>query len=110
MRKPIRTLPCLLKVSGTIERPTVSINQFEEHRIQEVILGVFKKFDCSIIDMEALIYFVLQEFTVKPHTYEHMYKQVKEHILHNFNIEQGSFTRLNEFNMRRLFVCHLKKD
>lgn len=87
-------------------RPTVALSTFDATRIQEVILGIFKKYDYAAIDMEALVYFVLQYFHITPATYEVMHKTVKNHIISNFAIHQGSSVRLSEISMRRLTVCY----
>lgn len=87
-------------------RPTVALQQFEPTRVQEVILGIFKRFDYTAIDMECLIYFTLQYFHVTPATYEVMHKVVRSHILANFAIEQSGHLRLSEVSMRRSMVCY----
>lgn len=85
-------------------RPTVSLRIIEPNRLQEAILGTFKRFDCHAMDMEALIYFTLQSFDVTPGTYEGTYKVVREHILKNFAIHQAGPLRLADINMYRLSV------
>jgi len=113
MTKP-KTLPFASSYSNMLRptrRPTVSISTFENHRIQETILGIFRRFDCDSMDMEALIHFVLHGFNVTPSTYEEMQKTVKAHILKNFAIHQGSNLRLSDVSMRRVTVCHtIEKD
>lgn len=84
----------------------MSFQQFGERRIQEVILGIFKRYDYIAIDMEALIYFTLQAFHVTPAGYEGMYKMVRSHIFSNFAIHQAGHLRLNEISMRRQMVCY----
>lgn len=87
-------------------RPTRALQQFDATRIQEVILGFFKRMDYAAVDLEALIYFVLQCFHVTTSTYEVMYKTVRKHIISNFAIHQGANVRLSEISMRRLTVCY----
>jgi hypothetical protein len=98
--------PNHLDITRTSRRPTTAIHQFDPHRFQEVILGVFKRWGLNAIDLEALIHFCLQAFEVSPDNYETMHKTVKAHVLKNFAIHQGSQLRLNEVSMRRITVCH----
>lgn len=87
-------------------RPTSMVSTFGPERIQEVVLGIFRRFATTSMDMDALVYFVLREFNVGPSTFEHMQKTVKAHILKNFAIQQGAPLRLTEVAMRRVTVCY----
>lgn len=87
-------------------RPTVSFQQFEETRIQEVVLGIFKRFDYKAVDLDALVYFTLQFFYVTPETYEVMHRVVKNHIISHFAISQGKLKPPSDNSTRRLTVCY----
>src|SRR4051812_23389260 len=87
-------------------RPTVFVPSITTHRIQEVVLGTFMRYGHTPIDLEALVYFVLQHFDVNPISYEDMYKLVRKHILSNFAVHQGDHIRLSEVSMRRLTVVY----
>lgn len=103
--------PTHLDITRKSRRPTTSFSPIDERRIQEVILGVFRRHQVNAMDMEALIFYALQAFDVHPDTYEIMFKSVKAHILKHFAIHQGSNLRLSEVMMRRITVCHtIEKD
>ncbi len=104
------SLPPRTDPTRTSKRPTTAFSPFLEHRIQEVLLNVFKRNGTEAIDMEALIYFTLREFDVSHDTYEQMYKSIRAHILKHFAIHQGSSLRLSDFQMRRLTVCLTTDD
>jgi hypothetical protein len=92
-------------ITRATQRPTAMLNTFSAPRIQEVVLAMFRRFNCTAIDMETLIYFVLREFHVSIETYQHMHNTVKAHVLKNFAIQQGAPLRLTEVSMRRITVC-----
>lgn len=103
--------PTHLDITRKSRRPTTSFSPIDERRIQEVILGVFRRHQMNAMDMEALIFYSLQAFDVHPDTYEIMFKSVKAHILKHFAIHQGGQLRLSEVLMRRITVCHtIEKD
>lgn len=87
-------------------RPTVSFQQFEETRIQEVILGVFRRFDYKAVDLDSLVYFTLQFFYVTPESYEVMHRVVRNHIIAHFAISQGKLKPPSDNSTRRLIVCY----
>jgi len=74
--------------------------------MQEATLGAFRRYHYNAMDLEALIYFSMQAFSVDPNTYEGIYKALRTYILKNFAIEQGSFIGYSDFNMHRLIVCY----
>ncbi len=98
-------------ITRATRRPTAFHSAFGPDRIQEVILGIFRRFNVSSIDLDALVHFVLREFIIGPETFEHMAKTVKAHVFKNFAIHQGAPLRLTEVHVRRITVCHtIDKD
>lgn len=87
-------------------RPTIAIEAFGPRRIQEVIIGVFKRYDFMPMDIEALVYFAMLSFDVTPNNHEDMYRTIKAHSMANFAIHQGKHIRLTDLNMRRVTVCY----
>jgi len=93
-------------ITRTTQRPTTMLSTFGAPNIQEVILNLFRRNNCSSMDMDTLIYLTLREFHVSVQNYEHMQKTVRAHVLKNFAIQQGAPLRLTEVSMRRITVCH----
>ena len=106
------TMPCpsSVEVRRHTRRPTVAIPQLDSNRIGEAIFGVFRRFNYNAIDLEALIYFTMQSFEVRPESYEGMYKIIRNHIIKNFAITQGSFIGMADIHMHRLTVCYTDVD
>ncbi len=94
------------RITRPTRRPTVAIEAVGPKRIQEVIIGIFKRYDFMPMDLELLVYFTLQSFEVSPAHFESMQRAVRTHIMANFAIHQGAHIRLTDLNMRRITVCY----
>lgn len=79
-------------------------------QIQSTVLSVLDRFGYEPIDLEALIFFTLQSFDINPLSYENLYKIIRNHILHNFSLEQGPHVRLSEISMRRITVSYTRTE
>lgn len=88
-------------VSPRRNRP---VHNLQHDKIHALALDIFRKYDYEPMDMEALIFCILQGFDISIHSYEGMYKKVRTYILENFSITQGKHLLLQEINMRRMVV------
>jgi hypothetical protein len=85
-------------------RPHALTSQVHPHRLQEKILEIFKKSDYDPMDLETLIFFVMQNMDVSIHTYESMQRTIKNYIMANFGVVPGKLLTLHEVGMRRLTI------
>ena len=103
-------MPCpnAEQIRRASRRATVAVPppQLDPVRIGEAVLGVFRRFDYTALDLEALIYFTLQAFEVHPASYESVYKSVRQYVMKNFAIQQGRFMGFEQMCMSRLIVCY----
>jgi hypothetical protein len=85
-------------------RRSPSVTQWSPSKIQNAILELFDKYDYQSIDLDALIFFVMQRFDVSVDTYENLYRVVRRHILSNFPATAGKHILLQEVSMRRMVI------
>lgn len=97
----------LENISLATRNSKAALKKFNPDIIHEIIVGVFRQFSCSSVDLDALIYMVLREFAVEPNKYVGMHSTVKSHILSNFVIKQGEPLAHTEVNMRRINVLNI---
>ena len=89
-------------------RPTLTIKAVDPRRVQESVLGVFRRFSVISMDIDTLLFYALQAFDpdMKPEEFEGMHRYMRAHVMKNFATFQGETLRLTDFSMHRLTVCY----
>jgi len=85
----------------------VTLRQTIETLIQAATVEVFHRFDQETIDLDTLVYFVLQSFSLTTETYSEFYQAVKEHIVENFAVSQGPMRRREDLSVRHTLVTYV---
>lgn len=86
-----------------LAKPPKSQNSLH-YRIHSAIMELFKRYDYEPMDLDALIFCTMQKFEISLHSYETMYKTVKQHIIDHFAVQQGRHLLLQDVSMRKLIV------
>lgn len=79
-------------------------------KIQSALISVFDDYKYGSLDLEALIFLCLQRFAISAHSYEDVYKMVRQHIFNNFSVAPGKLLTREEINVRRITVLFTSEE
>jgi hypothetical protein len=98
----------------TLPLPAVEIRDLRSPRgpnqqVVEAVRAVFLAFDEDRMDLDALIFFALQKLDVTPDNHHLLVGVLRDHILTQYSISQGSLKERADLDIRRLWT-HLHDE